>query len=64
MFKDEGQDKPEITKFCIDKRHRKAYIANNLGQIIVINCENGVILKHVNEADDDISDEEAESDLN
>lgn len=36
---------PLITKFCIDKRHRKAYIANNFGQVVVINCQNGVVLK-------------------
>jgi len=28
----------EITKFKIDKRNRKAYVANNLGQIFVVNC--------------------------
>ena len=30
IFKDD-EPPPEITKFCIDKRHRKAYVANNLG---------------------------------
>ena len=30
--------KSEITVFRIDKRHRKAYIANNNGYIYVINC--------------------------
>jgi len=39
--------KAEITKFRIDKRHRKAYVANNLGQIFVINCNNGVVMKNV-----------------
>jgi hypothetical protein len=38
---------PQITKFCIDKKHRKAYVANNMGQINVINCQNGVVLKEV-----------------
>ena len=28
----------EITRFKIDKRHRKAYVANNQGIIYVINC--------------------------
>jgi hypothetical protein len=42
--------KAEVTKFKIDARHRKAYVANNLGQIFVINCENGVILKQVTES--------------
>lgn len=37
----------DITKFRIDKRHRKAYVANNLGQIIVVNCQSGVQLKTV-----------------
>lgn len=37
----------EITRFKIDKRHRKAYVANNHGTIYVINCQNGVILKNV-----------------
>lgn len=43
----EVQDMPQITKFCIDKKHRKAYVANNMGQINVINCQNGVVLKEV-----------------
>ena len=38
---------PQITKFCIDKKHRKAYVANNIGHINVINCQNGVVLKEV-----------------
>ena len=37
----------EITRFKIDKRHRKAYVANNMGTIYVINCQNGVFLKNV-----------------
>ena len=37
----------EITKFRIDKRHRKAYVANNQGRIFVINAQNGVVLKNV-----------------
>lgn len=37
----------EITCFRIDRRHRKAYIANNQGYIIVINCQSGVRLKNV-----------------
>lgn len=28
---DDVHDRPIITKFCIDKKHRKAYIANNFG---------------------------------
>jgi pantothenate kinase len=47
VFKEDGQQVAEITKFCIDKPHRKAYVANNLGQIIVINCQSGVIIKSV-----------------
>lgn len=43
----EEQVKSEITCFKIDKRHRKAYVANNLGQILVINCQNGVMMKNV-----------------
>jgi len=37
----------EITQFKIDKQHRKAYISNNHGQIIVINCQNGAVIKNV-----------------
>lgn len=43
----EEQMTAEITKFKIDKRHRKAYVANNQGKIIVINCQNGVVMKNV-----------------
>ena len=46
VFKD-FETKPEITSFAIDKRHRKAYVANNLGEIYVINSQNGVIIKNV-----------------
>jgi len=35
IFQEDGS---EITKFKIDKRFRKAYVANNQGKIIVINC--------------------------
>ena len=28
----------DITKFKIDKKHRKAYVASNTGKIYVINC--------------------------
>ena len=44
-----GEDagKAEITKLKIDKRHRKAYISNNKGEIIVINCQNGIVMKNV-----------------
>lgn len=45
----EGLSNPngEITKFIIDKPHRKAYVADNNGSIIVINCQTGVKLKNV-----------------
>ena len=43
----EQNSRAEITCFRIDKRHRKAYVANNQGQIYVINCQNGVITKNV-----------------
>ena len=35
-----GEDNPndEITKFKIDKKHRKAYVASNTGKVYVINC--------------------------
>ena len=33
----EGGNQSEITKFKIDKRHRKAYVSNREGQIFVIN---------------------------
>lgn len=46
VFKEEER-RSEITAFRIDKRHRKAYVANNHGEIFVINCQNGVILKNV-----------------
>jgi hypothetical protein len=36
----------DITKFKIDKRHRKAYIANNKGDIIVVDIRSGIIIKH------------------
>ena len=38
---DELVAKPELSKFLIDKRHRKAYVSNNLGEIYIINCQNG-----------------------
>ena len=44
---DDNDQIAEITKFCIDKRHRKAYVANNFGEIIVINCQSGVKIKQV-----------------
>lgn len=37
IFKNENESKIEITAFKIDKRNRKAYIANNKGEILVIN---------------------------
>lgn len=37
----------EITKLRIDKRHRKAYVSNNKGEIFVINCQNGIVMKNV-----------------
>lgn len=43
VFKTEDVADLEITAFRIDKRHRKAYIANNKGQIYVINAQNGVL---------------------
>lgn len=36
----------DITKFRIDRRHRKAYVASNTGHIIVINCQSGVKIKN------------------
>ena len=36
-----------ITKFKIDKPHRKAYVASDSGKVYVINCQNGVLLKKV-----------------
>ena len=54
VFKiDQGQ-RPEITAFKIDKRHRKAYVANNKGEIFVINCQNGVIIKNVTQYIEDL----------
>jgi len=47
VFKDELDRRPEITAFAIDRRHRKAYVANNLGEIVVVNSQNGVIIKNV-----------------
>ena len=35
---DELIAKPDLTKFLIDKRHRKAYVSNNIGEVFVINC--------------------------
>ena len=46
VFKEENL-KSDISVFRIDKRHRKAYVANNHGEIFVINCQNGVFLKNV-----------------
>ena len=46
IFQEEGS-KSEITKFKIDKRHRKAYVANSQGLIFVVNCQSGVIIKNV-----------------
>ena len=40
-------NKAEITYFRIDRRHRKAYVTNSMGQIFVINCQNGVIMKNI-----------------
>ena len=31
LFNEGEIQKSDITKFCTDKRHRKAYVANNLG---------------------------------
>lgn len=47
IFQEDDVQVAEITKFCIDKRHRKAYVANNFGEIIVINCQSGVKIKSV-----------------
>ena len=52
IFKEEFQVS-EITNFKIDKRHRCAYVSNNLGRIYVINCQNGVILKNVTQFQED-----------
>ena len=46
IFQEDG-GKSEITKFKIDKRHRKAYVANSQGQVFVVNCQSGVIIKNV-----------------
>lgn len=46
IFQEDGA-KSEITKFKIDKRHRKAYVASSQGQIFVVNCQSGVIIKNV-----------------
>ena len=46
IFKEEIA-KAEISKFKIDKRHRKAYVSNNKGEIFVINCQNGIVCKNV-----------------
>ena len=35
IFQEDG-GKSEITKFKIDKRHRKAYVANSQGQVFVV----------------------------
>lgn len=43
----------EITTFKIDKRHRKAYVANSAGTIYVINCQSGVVLKNVTQFRED-----------
>jgi hypothetical protein len=34
----EDNNTDDITKFKIDKKHRKAYVASNTGKIYVINC--------------------------
>ena len=47
VFKKENDARVDITSFIIDGRHRKAYIANNQGEIFVINSQNGVVLKNV-----------------
>jgi WD40 repeat protein len=46
VFRQEDDD-VEISAFRIDKRHRKAYVSNNKGQIFVINSQNGVVVKNV-----------------
>jgi len=55
VFRQE-EDDVEISAFKIDKRHRKAYISNNKGQIYVINSQNGVIVKKVTQYNDDHKD--------
>jgi hypothetical protein len=52
----QGRATGHITRFCIDKRHRKAYVANNHGQISLINCQNGVVLKNVTDVLEQMSD--------
>lgn len=47
VFKKEEIGRLDITAFRMDKRHRKAYIANSKGEIFVINAQNGVMLKNV-----------------
>lgn len=56
VFKTEEGAKSDITAFKIDARHRKAYIANNLGFIYVINAHNGVIIKNVTQYIEDQKD--------
>lgn len=46
-----------MTRYKIDKRNRKAYIANNQGDILVINCENAVKLKSVTSEDEKVEPE-------
>jgi hypothetical protein len=44
------RNKTEITSFCMDDRHRKFYLGDSKGSIMVYNISNGVFIKNVDES--------------